>query len=65
MEEYKLVPMPGFQIKRYKGYVIEWIEHKEAYRVYRPEKEQNTIAYEDTIREAMIHIDEEEWRCKE
>ena len=61
MEGYKLVPMPGLQIKHYKGFVIEWFESQQAYRVYRPE-ENKTIAYVDTIREGMIGIDDNEWR---
>ena len=62
MDKYKLIPMPGLQVNHYKGFVIEWIEHREAYRVFRPEKPQNTIGYADCIREAQIRIDEEEWR---
>lgn len=62
MDELKLVPMPGLQTKHYKGFVIDWIEHREAYRIYRPEREQDTIAYADTISKAMIGIDDNEWR---
>jgi hypothetical protein len=46
----------------YKGFVIDWIDHKEAYRIYRPERERETIAYADTIEEAKAGIDENAWR---
>ena len=44
----------------HKGYVIEWIEHKEAWRVYREESKAYTIAYEDDPKEAIRRLDEEE-----
>lgn len=54
----KLVPMPGLDINHYKGYVIEWVESQDAYRVYKRERPEETIGYSDSIREAQCNIDE-------
>lgn len=49
-------------IIEYRGFMIEFIEHRNAYRIYRPDSEHQTIAYEDTIEEAKAGIDENAWR---
>ena len=46
----------------YRGFIIEYVEHREAFRIYRPEKEANTIAYAETMEEAKAGIDENAWR---
>jgi len=33
--------------------IAEWIPHMMAYRLYDPEKPENTIAYEDNLDEAI------------
>ena len=44
----------------HRGYVIEWIEHMNSWRIYREESKANTIAYEDDPEEALRRLDEEE-----
>ena len=44
----------------HRGYVIEWIEHMNSWRIYREESKANTIAYEDDPEEAVRRLDEEE-----
>lgn len=44
----------------HRGYVIEWIEHMNSWRIYREESKANTIAYEDDPEEAIRRLDEEE-----
>ena len=46
----------------YRGFIIDWIEHKDTFRIYRPERERETIAYADTIEEAKTGIDDNAWR---
>lgn len=41
----------------YRGYVIEWIDYRDDYRVYNIKYPQQTVAYEDTIDEAKKGID--------
>lgn len=36
----------------------EWIPQKESYRVYNPEKPQDTLSYEDNIKSAIARADE-------
>lgn len=42
----------------HRGYMIEWIEPQEAWRVCREESKGNTIAYEDNPEEAIRRLDE-------
>lgn len=44
----------------HRGYVIEWIEHMNSWRIYREESKANTIAYEDDPEQAVRRLDEEE-----
>ena len=43
----------------YKGHRIEYVEHKESYRIYDPLYAEQTIAYEDSVEEAKHGIDEQ------
>ena len=47
---------------KYRGHIIELIEHKESFRIYRPENEKQTNAYADTLEEAKTVIDDNAWR---
>lgn len=49
--------MKTVEINHYKGHTIEWIEHLNAYRVYKDTQPQQTCFYCDHIREAHIVID--------
>lgn len=41
----------------YRGYCIDYIGHKDLWRIYRPEKPLWTVAYEDTLEKAKEGID--------
>lgn len=58
----KLVMMAGLEINYYKGHVIEWIDYRESYRVYKKENPEWTCFYADSIREAHEIIDSNERR---
>ena len=58
MKTPKLVPMAGLDVNYYKGYVIEWIEHLDLYRIYEKEHPEQTCGYADCIQEARESIDE-------
>lgn len=47
---------------KYRGFMIEFIEHRNDYRIYRPDREHETVAYADTMEEAKAGIDENVWR---
>lgn len=40
----------------FRQFVIEWVEHRDAWRVYREEKPSDTIAYVDDPREAKERL---------
>ena len=50
------------KIYHYRRYVIEYIDYREDYRIYDPKAPYQTIAYVDSIEEAMRGIDEQLYR---
>ena len=51
-------PVHGWDtIWHYKGHCIEYVEHKHLWRLYKENKPQDTIAYEETIADAKAGID--------
>ena len=44
----------------YKGYCIDYIDYRKLYRVFKPERPQDTVAYTETIDEAVKGIDKNE-----
>lgn len=57
MKTPKLVPMAGLEFNRYKGYMIEWIDYLNQYRVYEEEHPEQTCGYADCIPNARYAID--------
>ncbi len=47
------------EVVMYKGYRIEWVAHKEAYRICDPMYYASTIAYEESLESAKAGIDEQ------
>ena len=58
----KLAPMAGLDINYYKGYVIEWIDYMNSYRVCEKEHPEFACFYADTIMDARETIDYNERR---
>ena len=44
----------------HRGFEIEWVEHMNAWRIFREESKGSTIAYEDDLEEAIRRLNEEE-----
>lgn len=55
---YELLPAIWTADIRYRGYVFEWHEWEQLWRVYKAGNPQDTIAYEESVKEAKANIDE-------
>ena len=55
---YELLPAIYTADIRYRGYVFEWHEYEQNWRIYEQGKPHQTVAYVDTVEEAKAGIDE-------
>lgn len=55
---YELLPADPPADVEYRGYIFEWDEQEQSWRVYEQGRPYQTIAYVDTVEEAKADIDE-------
>ena len=55
---YEILPAVYSHDVLYRGYVLEWNEWEQSWRVYEQGKPYQTVAYVDTVEEAKAGIDE-------
>lgn len=57
VRDYELTPLDRPQTVKYKGFLIEWIESMNSWRICRENQQYATVAYEDSVDEAKVGID--------